>query len=211
MSISQHQSWTLYGSGAMPLTRCHAPILLKLAIVFAFKWKQGSLESSISKGVGPAYIPLALTFVMWILLALPSLCIKTKNSTASICYVVFGTSMFITYVSGITLSIVLQPEAAIFLAGSAAMHFAYFVSDAHHSALHGVHIMNSCMLGLICIWLYYCIFALPACLHIPDVHFLMYMWAPESVNMVLNFVLTRFLAILLDHSTAWRLVGSKED
>jgi hypothetical protein len=211
MSNSQHEQWTLYGSGALPLTRHHAPILLKLAIVFAFKWKQGPVESSMSKGVGAAFMPLGLTFLVWILMALPSLCIKTKNSTASICYVIFGSTMFITYSAGITLSILLQPEATIFLAGSAAMHFAYFVSSAHPSALHGANIMHSCMLGFICIWMYYCVNALPVCLHVPDVLFLVYMWAPEAVNMVINCVMTRILAMLLDRSTAWRLVGTKED
>ena len=215
MSVSdqqaQHQSWTLYGCGAMPLTRYSAPILLKLAIVVAFKWKQGSVETSQVQGVFVAYLPLALTFLMWILLALPSLCIKTKNSTASICYVVFGSTLFVTYTAGLTLSIVLQPEATIFLAGSSAMHFAYFVSGAHQSALHGTNVMHSCMSGFICIWMYYCIFALPVCLHVPDVHFVIYMWAPEGVNVVLNFVITRILAMILERSTAWRLVGSKED
>ena len=195
----------------MPLTRHYAPVVLKLALVFAFKWKQGSFETSATKGVVTAFMPLAITFLVWILLALPSLCIKTKNSTASICYAIYGSCLFVSYVVGITLSVVLQPEATIFLASSASMHFAYFVSGAHKNALHGANIMHSCMMGFICIWMYYSVFGLPACLLVPDVHFLMYMWAPEGVNFILNLVLTRVLAILLDRSTAWRLVGAKEE
>jgi hypothetical protein len=195
----------------MPLTFRHAPILLKIALVLAFKLKQGPVESALSKGVGAAYLPLGFTFLLWFLLTLPSLCVETRNNTASLCYVVYGNVLFTIYVAGLTLSIVLQPEATVFLAASAAVHFAWFCSEVHDSALHGKNVMQSCMYGTICVWMYYCVYALPSCLNVPDFHFLMFMWVPEMINVVLNFFVTRFLAMVLVRTTCWRLVGDKDD
>jgi hypothetical protein len=213
MTRYQHEglAWTLYGSGAMPLTLRHAPILLKLALVCAFKFKQGVDEDTLVRGVAAGYMPVVCTFIIWFLLTLPSLCIDTKNNTASICYAVFGNLLFISYIVGLSISIVLAPHTTVFLGGSAAVHFAWFVSKAHHSALHGANLIQSCLYGVICIWMYYCVFALPECLHIADFHFLIYMWVPEGINWVLNWVTNKVCGFLLHRSTCWRLVGDKDD
>jgi hypothetical protein len=146
--------WTLYGSGAMPLTLQHAPIILKLALVCAFKFKQGGDDDTLVRGVSAGYLPLAITFFIWFLLTLPSLCIDTKNNTASLCYVVFGNLLFVSYIIGLSISIVLAPHTTVFLGASAAVHFAWFVSKAHHSALHGANHIQSCLYGVICIWMF---------------------------------------------------------
>jgi hypothetical protein len=207
--MTHAENWNIWKHGAMPQMDRACPMFLKALLIASYRFRTISSDpNTAQKGVLVVFFPLIAVVCIWLASCIPSLVTRTRSRVATIVHIVFGIYFAVVYWIIICATLAYAKPLSILTGVTAALHFAWFSCPAHTDAIHKgksvEHIMFWAMVGV----LYYTNMCIPHSPVIRDAYFILVIWAPEIVNLlitpvfnhVITFVVTSYESSLLDHS-----------
>jgi hypothetical protein len=199
--------WNIWKHGAFSTLDSACPMFIKALLIASYRFRTISSEpNTAQKGVLVAFLPLMMVVGVWLASCIPSLVTRTRSRIATITHILFGIYLAAVYWILICVTIAYTKPLSILTGVTAALHFAWFCSPAHPDAIHGTktvsHVMFWAMIGV----LYYTNMCIPAVPAIRDGSFILVIWAPESVNILIapvfnhlvTFAVTSYESSLVD-------------
>jgi hypothetical protein len=180
-------NWNLWRDGGMPATNSACPMFIKAALIFAYRFRTISNDrSTAQKGVTIVFLPLMAVIGMWLASCIPSIVTRTRSRIATIVHIMFGIYLALTYWILICVTLAYAKQISLLTGVTAALHFAWFCCPAHPDAIHGhkgvLHVMFWAQVGI----LYYTFTCIPNSPVISDKFFMLVVWAPEMVNILIT-------------------------
>jgi hypothetical protein len=197
--------WNLWKHGAMPATNDACPMFMKALLIFAYRLRVVHVEpSAAQKGVIVVFLPLMAVVGIWLASCIPSIVTRTRSRIATITHIVFGIYLTVTYWILICVTLAYAKQLSLLTGVTAAMHFAWFCCPAHPDAIHGSKSVMHCMFWAQIGILYYTYSCIPNSPVISDKFFVLVIWAPEIVNMLITPVFNHCVtfAVSVHHSAS---------
>jgi hypothetical protein len=194
------REWFLWRDGAMPMTKKACPMWIKIALIAAYRYNSFKADDPVQeKGVSllSVFLPLVVTVFIWLTTCIPSVVTRTRNPLATTVYVIFGLILTSVYWTLVSAALAYAKNLGMLAGYTAAVHFAWFSSPAHVDSIHGgkniLNIMRVCIVTI----LYCTLVRIPKFPHIPDGAFIITVWSPEIINIILNTLFNPCAEILI--------------
>jgi hypothetical protein len=205
-------NWNLWKHGAMPATNDACPMFLKALLIFAYRFRALKNEpSDAQKGVIVVFLPLVVVIGIWLASCIPSIVTRTRSRIATIIHMVFGIYLALVYWILICVSLAYAKDLSLLTGVTAALHFAWFCCPAHPDAIHGnksiVHCMFWAQVGI----LYYTYSCIPNSPVVSDRFFVLVIWAPEIVNILITPVFNHCVTFAVSSGVSESVSDEPED
>jgi len=196
----------------MPRTKEACPMILKIILIAVYRHNSHNPRAG-ANNADPhqdtsllhVFLPLFVTVVIWMLTCIPSVITSTRNPLGTIIHVVYGVQLACVYWTLVAAAVALSnkdgsPSGVGLLSGvTAASHFAWFCAPAHPDCIHGMNgniqnIMRCCIFVI----LYSTLARSPALPGVQDGSFIITVWAPEIVNIIMDSVFNTTTSLILN-------------
>ena len=200
--MSKQSDWKLWTHGPMPTTREACPMALKIILIAVYRHNSYQENSPIQvKGIGlrQVFIPLMLVVFTWIVVCIPSIATRTRNPLGTTIHIIFGLSLACVYWTLVSAALAYSKSIGMLAGLTAALHFAWFCAPAHPDCIHGSKNIRNVMRVCIFVILYSTLARSPVLPRVADSAFIITVWAPEIINIVLDTVFTASVAMVLSY------------
>jgi hypothetical protein len=196
----------------MPATNSACPMFIKAALIFAYRFRTTSNDpSTAQKGVAVVFLPLMAVIGMWIASCIPSIVTRTRSRVATIVHIMFGIYLALTYWILICVTLAYAKQISLLTGVTAALHFAWFCCPAHPDAIHGhANIMHAMFWAQVAI-LYYTFTCIPNSPVVSDKFFILVIWAPETINILITPVFNHCVAFAVSSGKSTLVDDTTED
>ncbi|KAJ1466587.1 hypothetical protein T484DRAFT_1756519 [Baffinella frigidus] len=193
----------------MPQMDRACPMFLKALLIASYRFRTISSDpSTAQKGVLVVFLPLMFVVGIWLASCIPSLVTRTRSRVATIIHIVFGIYLAVVYWILICITLAYAKPLSILTGVTAAIHFTWFCSPAHPDAIHHHSAVSHVMFWTTVAVLYYTNICIPNSPIVRDGYFILVIWAPETINMLIvpvfnhvaTFVVTSYESSLVDHT-----------
>jgi hypothetical protein len=210
--MTHGDNWNLWRDGAMPAMNEACPMFIKALLIFTYRFRNTSIDpNTAQKGVIHVFLPLMAIIGLWLASCIPSLVTRTRSRFATIIHIMFGIYLAVIYWILICITISYAKQLSLLTGVTAAIHFAWFCCPAHPDAIHGSKSVSHVMFWSIIWVLYYTYECIPHSPAISDRFFILVIWAPEIVNILITPVFNHCITYTVSVYENRSLDGTTED
>jgi hypothetical protein len=187
-------------------------MFIKALLIFAYRFRTIDTEpSEAQRGVIVVFLPLIGVVSIWIASCIPSLVTRTRSRIATIIHIVFGFYLALVYWVLICVTLAYAKELSLLTGATAALHFAWFCCPAHPDAIHGSKSIVHCMFWAQVGTIYYTFSCIPKSPVISDRYFILVIWAPEMINMLITPVFNHCVTFVVSQGSSDSVSNESED
>ncbi|KAJ1463787.1 hypothetical protein T484DRAFT_3650233 [Baffinella frigidus] len=199
--MPNNRKWNLWTHGPMPMAKQACPMFVKIILIAVYRHNSHKETNSPLQEKGTSllqvFLPLLVTIFVWLVTCIPSVVTTTRNPLGTIIHIVFGITLACVYWTLVSAALAFSKNIGMLAAITAAAHFAWFCAPAHPDCIHGSKNIHYVMRVCIVVILYSTLARTPVLPHVPDSAFIITVWAPEIINIIVGVVFTTSTAIVL--------------
>jgi formate hydrogenlyase subunit 4 len=163
---------------------------IKILLIAVYRFNSFDKPSSTPEKIGiiSVFLPLLSMVIIWLAACIPSLVSRTRSRLGTTIHIVFGIYVASVYWIIISMSIAYAKNVSLITAITAAIHFAWFCAPSHPDNINGAVSVSHVMRAALAVLMYYTLIRSPAFPHVSDSMFIITVWGPEIVNIILDAV-----------------------
>lgn len=165
-------------------------MMIKMLLIAAYRFNSYNVQSASPEktGVLNAFLPLGLMVIIWFAACIPSLVSRTRSRIGTTMHIIFGIYVALVYWILICVSISFASNIGILTGLTAAAHFAWICAPSHPDCINGSVSISHLLRAALSVLMYYTLIRSPSFPHVPDFMFIITIWGPEIVNIILDAV-----------------------